>query len=137
MLAQPTISLTLQLTDRCLVAPGTYNSQQITDYHNLLALHTYRQHGYADLSSIVYHIADHTTYASCPDPINTLRSLIYHVQPQQILKQNMHTVSHLYTGKQSVESRVIMMELDGKSRPPALHFQCYKVADLLSSLDLQ
>jgi hypothetical protein len=49
----------------------------------------------------------------------------------------MHTVSHLYTGKQSVESRVIMMELDGKSRPPALHFQCYKVADLLSSLDLQ
>ena len=44
---------------------------------------------------------------------------------------------NLYTGKQSVESRVIMMELDGKSRPPALHFQCYKVADLLSSLDLQ
>ncbi len=44
---------------------------------------------------------------------------------------------NLYKGKQSVESRVITMELDGKSRPPALHFQCYKVADLLYSLDSQ
>jgi hypothetical protein len=47
----------------------------------------------------------------------------------------MHTVSHLYKGKQSVESRVIEMELDGKSRPPAVHYLSYRMYDLLSSQD--
>ena len=100
--------------------------KQVKDYHNLLLLHTYKQHGYTDLSSIVYDVADHTAYTSCPDPINTPRSLLYYVQSQQALKQNMHTVSHLYNGKQLNQSRVVQMALDGKSRSPAVHCLSYR-----------
>ena len=38
----------------------------------------------------------------------------------------MHTVSHLYNGKQSNQSRVVQMELDGKSRPPVVHCLAYR-----------
>ena len=42
----------------------------------------------------------------------------------------MHTVSHMYNGKQSIQSRVVQLELDGKSRPPAVHCLSYRNVQL-------